>query len=111
MLIEGVEQLLPGSRAGKRSAVIESSAEAAKVKQPFRSTVKSDAHAIEQIDDRGRCLAHIFHRRLVGEKVTAVNGVVKVLPGSVALALQILRGIDAALRAHRMRALHWNDRK
>jgi hypothetical protein len=33
----------------------------------------------------------------------------KCLPGRIALALEVLGGVDAALRAHRMRALDRHD--
>ena len=59
----------------------------------------------------GRGLAHGLDRRLVGQKVAAVDGVVEVLPGGVALALQILGGVDAALGANRVRALDGDDGK
>ena len=59
----------------------------------------------------GAHLAHRLHRRLVGEEVAAVNGVVEVLPGGVAFALQILGRVDAALRAYRVRALDRHDGK
>jgi L-aminopeptidase/D-esterase-like protein len=35
----------------------------------------------------------------------------KCLPGGVAFALQVLGGVDAALRAHRVRALYRDDRE
>ena len=57
----------------------------------------------------GRGLAHVLDRRLVGQKIAAVNRVVKMLPGRIAFALQVLGGVDAALRAHRVRALHRNN--
>src|ERR1700746_4207090 len=85
LLIEGVEKLLAGSCPGECSAVIESPAEAAKVEQAFGSAIERNAHAIEQIDDARRSLAHVFDRRLVGQKISAVNCVVKMLPGRVAL--------------------------
>ncbi len=99
LLIERVEQLLPGGGAGKGGAVIERAAEAAEVEQPLGSAIEGHAHAVEQVDDAGRGLAHGLDRRLVGQKVAAVDGVVEVLVGGVALALQILGGVDAALCA------------
>ncbi len=111
LLIERIKQLLPGSRAGKRGAVVQRPAEAAKIEQPFGRAIERHAHAVEQIDDPRRRLAHVFNRRLVAQEVAAINRVVKVLPGRIALALQILRRVDAALRAHRVRTLHRNDRE
>ena len=109
LLIERIKQLLARGRAGERGAVIQSSAEAAKIEQALGRAVEGNAHAIEQIDDAGRGLAHVFDRRLVGQKISAVNRVVKVDPGGIAFALQILGGVDAALRAHRVRTLHRNN--
>ena len=71
--------------------------------------LKGDAHAVEQIDDPGRRFAHGLYRRLVGQKIAAINRVVEVLPGGVAFALQVLGGVDAALGADGMRALHRNN--
>ena len=109
LLVERVKQLLSGSRAGKRGAVVKRSAEAAEIEQAFRRAVERDAHAVEQIDDAGRGVAHVFNGRLVAEKVAAVNGVVEMLPGRVAFALEVFGGVDAALRAHRVRPLHRNN--
>src|SRR6185312_9979482 len=47
LLVESVEKLLAGSGSGKSSAVVQSSTEAAKVEQPFRSAVEWHAHAIQ----------------------------------------------------------------
>ena len=57
----------------------------------------------------GRHVAHGLHGRLVGEEVAAVDRVVEVLPGGVALALQVLGGVDAALGADRVRPLDRDD--
>ena len=59
----------------------------------------------------GRRLAHGLYRRLVGQKIAAINRVVKVLPGGVAFALHILGGVDSALRANRVRSLHRHNGK
>ena len=109
LLVERIEQLLAGGSAGKSGAVVERAAEAAKVEQPFRSAVEGNAHAVEQVDDSGGHVAHALDRRLVGQEVATVNGVVEVLPGGVALALQVLGGVDAALGANRVRPLDRND--
>ena len=109
LLVERVEQLLAGGGAGKGGAVVERAAEAAEVEQPFGGAIEGHAHAVQQIDDRRSGLAHGLDRRLVGQKVAAVDGVVEVLVGGVALALQVLGGVDAALRADRVRALDRDD--
>ena len=79
LLVERVEQLLAGGGAGKGGAVVERAAEAAKVEQSLGSAVEGHAHAVEQIDDGRRGLAHGLDGRLVGQEVAAVDGVVKVL--------------------------------
>ena len=109
LLVERVEQLLAGGGAGEGGAVIKRAAEAAEVEQPFGRAIEGNAHAVEQVDDARRLVAHLLHRRLVRQEVAAVDGVVEVLPGGVTFALQVLGGVDAALRAHRVRPLDRND--
>src|SRR5215475_6493205 len=81
------------------------------VKQSFARPGEGNTHAIEQVDDRGRHLAHGFRRRLVREKVTAVNSVVEMFPGRVAFALCVDGAVDTTLRTNRMRTLYWNYRE
>ena len=111
LLVERVEKLLAGGGAGKGGAVVERAAEAAEVEQALGSAIEGHAHAVEQIDDAGRGFAHGLDGRLVGEEVAAVDGVVEVLRGGVAFALQVLGGVDAALRADRVRTLDRDDRE
>jgi hypothetical protein len=111
LLVESVEQLLAGSGAGKSGAVIESAAKAAKIEQALGGAVEHHAHAVEQVDDRGSGVAHAFNEGLIGEKVSAVNGVVEMLVGGVAFALEVLGGVDPALGAHRVGTLDRDDRK
>ena len=54
-------------------------------------------------------LAHVLDRGLVGEGVAAVNRVVEVSPGAVALALEVLCGVDATLSADGVGTLDRND--
>ncbi len=91
--------------------MIERAAEAAEVEQAFGSAIERDAHAVEQIDDAGCGFAHGLDRRLVGEEVAAIDGVVEVLGGGVAFALEILGGVDATLCADRVGALDGDDRE
>ena len=100
LLVERVQQLLSRGGAGKGGAVVKRSAKAAEIEQPLRGAIERHAHAVQQIDNGRRGLAHRLHRRLVGKKVAAIDRVVKVLVGGVALALQILGRVDAALRAN-----------
>ncbi len=97
LFVERVEKLLAGGGAGEGGAVIEGATEAAEIEKTFGGAVEGNAHAIEQVDDGGCGFAHGFDGRLVGEEVAAVDGVVEVLVGGVAFALEILGSVDAAL--------------
>ena len=79
LLVERVEKLLAGGRSGKGGAVVESATEAAEVEQSFGRAIEGNAHAVEQIDDAGSGLAHGLDRRLVGQEVATVDGVVEML--------------------------------
>src|SRR5437588_12641680 len=91
--------------------MIKSAAEATEVEESFRSAVERNSHPVEQIDDRRRRLAHIFHGRLIGEEVAAIDCVVEVLPGTISLAFKVLGSVDAALSANGVRALYRDDRE
>ena len=99
LFVKRIEQLLAGGGAGKGGAVIECAAETPEVEQALGGAVKGHAHAVKQIDDSGCGFAHGLHRRLVGQKVAAVDGVVEVLVSGVAFAFKVLGGVDATLRA------------
>ena len=66
LLIERVKQLLPRGRARECGAVIQRPAKAAEVEQAFRRSIEGNAHAVQQINDARRGLAHVTHRGLVG---------------------------------------------
>src|SRR5208337_2396193 len=111
LLVERVEKLLTGGCSGEGGAVKKRAAEAAEIEQSFGRAIEGNADAIEQIDDAGSSLAHGLDRRLVGEKVATVDGVVEMDPGGIAFAFQVLGGVNATLRANRVRALDWYDRE
>src|SRR5579872_1387066 len=111
LLIKRVEELLSGCRAGKGRTVVQGSTEAAEVEQALRSAVERNAHAVEQVDNARGGFAHGLDGRLVGKEITAVNGIVKVFPGRVAFAFQILSCVNSALRTHRVRPLYRDNRK
>src|ERR1700757_4186484 len=100
LLIQCIEKLLAGGSAGKCGAMVERSAKTAKIEQPFGRAVKRYAHAVQQIDDSWRGLTHGLDRRLIGEKIAAVDRVIKMLPGGIAFALEVLGCVDAALSAY-----------
>ena len=91
LLVERVEELLPGRRAGERGAVKERPAEAAEVEQPLGRAVERHAHAVEHEDDAGRGVGHPLHGRLVGEEVAAVDRLFEVDLRRVAFALRVRR--------------------
>src|SRR5437588_13111506 len=86
-------------------------AEASEVEKTFGRAREGDAHSVEEVYDRGGHLAHLLDGRLAGEEVAAVDRVVEVLPGRVALAFGVDRAVDAALRTDRVRALDGHDRE
>src|SRR5882762_11265994 len=81
-----LEELLPGGGAGEGGAVVEGAAEAAEVEQPFGSAVEGHPHAVEEVDDGGRRVAHALHGRLLDEEIGAADGVVQVDVGVIAFA-------------------------
>src|ERR1700722_4387802 len=109
LLVERVEKLLAGSGSRKSGAVIERASEAAKIEQAFSRAVEGNTHAVEQVDDAGRSLAHGLHRWLIGQKIATVDRVVEMLPGGIAFAFQVFGGVDSALGADGVRALHRDD--
>ena len=110
LLVECVQKLLAGRGSGECRAVMQRSAKAAKIEQAFLRARERHAHAIKQINDRRRHVAHAFDRRLVREKVAAVNRVVEMLRRRIAFAFRVDRAVDPALRADRVRALYRHDR-
>src|ERR1700752_623010 len=98
LFVERVEKLLARRGAGKGGAVMFSAAKATKVEQAFRRSREGNTHAVEQVNDRRRHFAHRFGRRLICEKVAAVNSVVEMFPGGIAFAFSVDCSVDAALR-------------
>src|SRR5260370_11744317 len=88
--------------------MVEGASEAAEIQESLWCAIKGNSHAVEQINNAGRRLTHALHGRLVGEEVAAVNSVIKVLPGGVAFAFEVLGGINATLGAYGVRALDGN---
>ena len=87
------------------------SAEASEVQQALAGPVEHDAHAIQQIDDARRIVAHVLDRGLVGEEVAPIHCVVQVLMGRIAFTFRVHRTVDPALRADRMAALDGHERE
>src|SRR5439155_19698539 len=91
---ERVARMLARGRAGEGRAMEERAPETAEVEEPFRRPAERHAHAVEEEDDPRPGLAHRLHGRLVGEEVAAVDRVIEVPPGRVALPLPVDRGVD-----------------
>jgi len=101
--------LLTCSGAGESGAIEEGAAEAAEVEQSLGRAVKRHSHAVEQVDDAGGGFAHGLDRRLVGQEVSTVDGVIEMLPGGVAFTFKILCGVDATLSADGVRTFYRHD--
>ena len=110
LLVERVEQLLAGGRAGEGGPFEERAAEAALVAEAFLRAIEGDAEAVHQVDDLRAVVDHLLDGRLVLEEVAAVDGVVEVEPLAVALlAGEVVDRVDAALGADAVGALHGRE--
>ncbi len=107
LLVEGVEELLPGCRAGEVGALEERAAEQAEIATPLVRPVERDAHPVEQVDDAGGPVRHLEDGVLVGEEVAPVQRLVEVLVLRVPLLPRdLVARVDPALSAHAVRPLH-----
>src|SRR5438445_5637100 len=111
LLVQSVEKLLAGGGACERSAIVKRTAKATEIEQALGRPVESNAHTVQQVDDGRRGVTHGLYRRLIGQEVAAIDGVVKMLPRGVAFTLEVLGRVDAALRAYGMRSLDRHDGK
>ena len=110
LLVERVEELLAGGRAREVGALVERPAEEAEVVPALGGPVERHAHAVEEVDDLRCPVGHLVHGGLLGQEVPAVDGLLEVLPLAEALlARDVVARVDAALRAHRVAALHGDD--
>ena len=72
----------------------------------FRRAIERDAQPIHQVDDLRPPIGHFLDRRLMLQKVAAVDRVVEVQPLAVALLPRhVVDAVDAALSADAVRAL------
>ena len=100
LFIQRVKKLLAGGGAGKGGAVKLGAAEAAEVQQTFRGAAEHDAHPVHQVNNGRSRVAHAFYRRLVGEKIPAVNRIVKVQPGGISFTFGINGAVNSPLSAY-----------
>ena len=111
LLVESIKKLLTGGRTGKASAFVLLTAEIAQVKDTFRRAGERHTHAVKHLYEFGRGLNHALDGDLIRQKVTAVNGVIKVLINAVVLTFGIHTGVDTALSAKGVGAFYRAIRK
>ena len=110
LLIECIEKLLAGGRAGKGGSFVEGAPEATLIAKPLGRAIEGYPQPIHQIDDPGAPVGHLLHRRLVLEEVSPVDGVVKMLPlGIPLLTREGIDAVDAPLRTDTVRACHRHE--
>ena len=98
LLVERVEQWLPVGRAGEGGAAKERAAEPPLVAETLGRAVEGDAQPVQEVDDPVRPISQFLDRRLVLQKIAAVNRVVEMLPLAVAeLPREIIDAVDAPL--------------
>ncbi|MCD6049282.1 MAG: hypothetical protein K0Q55_685 [Verrucomicrobia bacterium] len=98
------QQLLTRLAACIKRAAHLRTTEGAVIEQPAVFTGKRHTLRRALIDDVHGHLGQTMHVRLARTEVTTLDGVVEKTTHGVAIVLVILRGIDAALRRHRVRA-------
>jgi hypothetical protein len=104
LLVQGIEQLLAGGRPGEGGAAEERAAEAALVAEALVGAIEGHSQAVQQVDNSRRPGDHFLHRRLMLQKLAAVDGVVEMPRLVVAeLAGEVVDAIDAPLRTATMR--------
>ena len=81
-------------------------AEIPKIQNALRRACERHAHAIQHFDDLRRGLDHALHGHLVRQEVATVHRIVEMLVDAVMLALRVHAGVDAALGAEGVGALH-----
>ena len=103
-LVGADQQLLAGLAAGVERAGHLHAAEGAVVEQAAVLTGERDALGDALVDDVAADLRQAVDVRLARAVVAALDGVVEEPVDRVAVALVVLRGVDAALRGDRVRA-------
>src|SRR4051812_42277663 len=79
LFVKSVEKLLARRCSREGGAMVQGAAKASKIQQTFFRAREWNAHPIKEVDDLRRHVAHSFYRRLVCEKIAAIDGVVQVL--------------------------------
>ena len=110
LLIQSIKQLLTGGGTGKSGTFILNAAETTQIQQALAGSGKLYTHSVHCIDQTGSILHQTAYRRLVSQKVAAVNSIIKMLVNTVVLTFGIQCRINAALRTDGVRALHRHQR-
>jgi len=97
LFVQRIEELLAGGCTGKSSAPVFGAAECPEIEVSLGSAVEHHSHAIHQLYDGRRGMAHIADRCLIGEEIPPVYGVIKVLVWRIPFAGRLDATIDAAL--------------
>ncbi len=98
LFVQRVQQLLAGCRTGKGGSFVERAAESTTIQKAFARAVEGNTETIHQIDDLGSPERHLLDRRLMIQEITAVDGIVKVLPLVVAkLTGLVVATVDSTL--------------
>jgi predicted lipid-binding transport protein (Tim44 family) len=79
LFVEGVEQLLPRRGAGERRSLEERPAEPALIAEAFGGAVERHAEPVHQVDDPRTPVGHFLYRRLMLQKIAAVDRIVEML--------------------------------
>ena len=103
LLVGAEQQLLARLAAGVERAADLCTAEAAVVEQT--AVLAGEGHALRDhlVDDVDRHLGQAVHVGLAGTEVATLDRVVEEAMDGVAVALVVLRGVDAALSSDRVR--------
>ena len=102
LLVGAEQQLLAGLAAGVEGAAHLRATEAAVVEQAAVLAGERDALGDHLVDDVDRHLGEAVDVGLAAAEVAALDGVVEQAVDAVAVALVVLRRVDAALRGDRV---------
>ena len=104
LFIERVNELLSCGGSGKSGSAIQRATKSAEIEMPFSGPVKRHSHPVHQVNNGWTLVAHVAHQRLVGQKVSTLNSVIKMFFRGITFVFCVDGGIDASLCANRMGA-------
>jgi hypothetical protein len=107
LFVECVQELLARCCAGKCGALKQRAAESPPIEIALGRAIERHAQPVHQVDDFRPPIGHFFHRRLMLQKIAAIDRVVEVQPFVVALLpRQVVDAVDAPLGTDTVRPLH-----